>query len=292
MTDPGYTTEPPPEGPPPEGPPPERTNPWIVAAGLAFLAVIIGIIVLATMDDDDDDDEDIVSDTTTEVEVTVDDDDDDTTTTVDDDDTTTTTADDDGTTTTTADDDTITSEERTTIIWPDPEGSQRFDDPVAAATSFANDLAGFTDPIIGEFIEGEQGSGEVHLRASEDGPQTKVVVHRLSDDNWWVLSADTDNIELDQPSSTDVIENPVTVSGSATSSEGNVEVVVYETGNTEPLGTGNVTGGAAGEMDDFSGEISYEDPSEDHGVLLLLTRDENGEVREVLAIPVRFTAGA
>jgi nucleoid-associated protein YgaU len=65
----------------------------------------------------------------------------------------------------------------------------------AAATGFATELVGFTDPVVGEFQQGDARSGEVEVRAAADGPVTTVLVRQVgSDDTWSVLGAATAQI--------------------------------------------------------------------------------------------------
>ena len=50
-------------------------------------------------------------------------------------------------------------------IWPWSDTSTRFSDPVEAATNFATDYLGFTDPVVGDFQAGDSRSGEVEVTA-------------------------------------------------------------------------------------------------------------------------------
>ena len=42
-----------------------------------------------------------------------------------------------------------------TAVWPAASSSTRYSDPVSAARGFATDYVGFTDPIVGEFQQGD-----------------------------------------------------------------------------------------------------------------------------------------
>src|SRR5690606_35883458 len=57
-----------------------------------------------------------------------------------------------------------------TAVWPRSDTARRFEDPVAAARSFAVDFAVFADPVLGEFRQGDSRSGEVEVRPQADGP--------------------------------------------------------------------------------------------------------------------------
>ena len=175
-------------------------------------------------------------------------------------------------------------------VWPVSSTSQRFDDPSAAARSFAVQLAGFPDDaIVGDFREGDSSSGEVEVRANERGPITTVLVRQLGDDgSWWVVGAQTENILLESPSAGDQVSSPLTVSGRARAFEGTVEVELRADGQLEPIGATFVTGGS-GEMGDFTGELEFPQPDVEGGVLMLLHRSaEDGAILEATVVRVHF----
>ena len=175
-------------------------------------------------------------------------------------------------------------------VWPVASTSQRFDDPAAAAHNFAVHLAGFPeDAVVGAFRQGDSRSGEVEVRPSERGPVTTVLVRQLGDDgSWWVLGAQTENIELDDPSVGDDVSSPLTVSGRALAFEGTVEVELRADGQLEPIGGTFVTGGGD-EMRPFTGEVEFPAPDVDGGVLMLLARSpEDGSVIEATVVRVHF----
>jgi hypothetical protein len=176
-----------------------------------------------------------------------------------------------------------------TAVFPDASTSQRFDDPVAAAGAFAVDFVGFTDPVVGEFMQGDARSGEVEVRPRADGPATTVFVRQLGpDDTWWVLGSATGGIALDTPAAGDTVTSPLTLTGRALAFEGNVEVEVREDGAREPIGTGFVTGGGDVERP-FEGQVEFSAPTADGGALVLLTRSaEDGRVWQAAVTRVRF----
>ncbi len=185
----------------------------------------------------------------------------------------------------------LTSEEAATVVWPAPDGAVRYADPVEAARGFAG-FAGFAEPLVGELKEGDQRSGEVDVRATEQGPVTTVLVRRMSDDHWWVLGAATDDIVLDDPQPGGAIDDPLQLSGRARAFEGTVQVAVLERGGTEPLGTGVVTGSGGGELGPFEGEVRWSNPGGGWGVVLLFTESmEDGRVWQAAAVPVGFIGG-
>ena len=184
---------------------------------------------------------------------------------------------------------TLTDEELATVVWPDQDTSQRFSDPSAAAFSFATDMLGFTDPVMGEFMAGDSRSGEIEVRAADDGPATTVLVRQLGDDSWWVLGAQTADIVLEQPESGATVSSPLQVAGSARAFEGTVQVDVHRDGDTEPVGSAVVTGSGGGELGPFSGEVEFDAGDAEWGALALTTTSaEDGRVWQATVVRVRF----
>ncbi len=177
-----------------------------------------------------------------------------------------------------------------TVVWPGPDAGVLYTSPVAAATGFATDLAGFTDPLVGEFMQGDSRSGEIEIRGRETGQITTVLVRQLSDDNWWVLGALTPLIDLETPEAGATVANPAQLSGRSSAFEAAVDVSIFDLGGTTPLGTGIVMGGGGAELEPFSGEVGYDDPAGRRGVVMLFTvSTEDGSVDEAVAVPVVFS---
>jgi hypothetical protein len=217
----------------------------VIAAVVAALVVVVAAVVLLVVAGDDDT-EVATDDTTTTTEAT----------------TTTTEA---ATTTTTTEapepDDELTREELGQAVWPHVESDTRYDDPTAAARGFAVELAGFTDPLVGDFAQGDSRSGEVEVRSSPRGAVTTVLVRQLgAESTWWVIGAATENIEVDDPQSGSAIDDPLQLSGRARAFEGTVQVAVFADGDTEPLGEGFVTGSGGEELGPFSDSIPFRSP--------------------------------
>jgi hypothetical protein len=176
-----------------------------------------------------------------------------------------------------------------TVVWPGPDSGIRYTTPDAAAEGFAAGLVGFTDPIIGDFSQGDTASGEIEVRARDDGQPTTVFVRRLSDDNWWVLGAVTEFIELDQPAAGDTIANPAALAGRSTAFEATVNVSVFQLGGTVPIGEGIVMGGSMGDVQPFSGEVAYDPRAAGRGVVVLYTISaRDGSIEEAAATPVQL----
>lgn len=177
-------------------------------------------------------------------------------------------------------------------VWPWRDSPQRFDDPVAAARSFALDFVGFTDPVIGEFMQGDVRSGEVQVRPSADGPVTTVFVRQVSDDDsWWVIGSATGNIEVTEPATLSAIDTPVTLKGRANAFEGNVNVEIRVDGTVEPIAEGFVTG-RMGEMGPFESTLEFPSPKGGWGSVVFRTHSaEDGSVWEAAVVRVGFIGG-
>jgi hypothetical protein len=188
---------------------------------------------------------------------------------------------------------TLSPDDRAFAIWPFETSGERYDDPVDAATAFAVEMAGFDDPIVGEFQQGDSRSGEVPLRPLPDGPVTTVLVRQLgADDGWFVIGAITDDITVSEPAAQSAIDHPLTVRGEARAFEGTVQVAVIADGSTEPIGTGFVTATGGTERGPFEGSIAFDVPQGGWGTVLFFTTSaEDGRVREVTAVRVGFIGG-
>jgi hypothetical protein len=251
--------EPPSGGPPPPPPrPPARRRIIVALATISAVALIAVALVVANRGGED------TATTTTTVAPT-----------------------------TTAAPSTTVPVDTTTAVYPSASSATRFDDPVAAARSFAVDFLGFVDPVIGELQQGDSQSGEVEVRPSSSGPVTTVLVRRLGD-TWWVLGAATRNIELREPTALATISSPVRLQGVSTAFEANVSVEIRQDGARSALGEGYVMGGSMGELAPFDGTVTFADPSASMGAIVLYTASmENGNIWEASVVRVRLApAGA
>jgi Immunoglobulin-like domain of bacterial spore germination len=186
----------------------------------------------------------------------------------------------------------ISDAEAATVVWPEPTSELRFDDPMAAVASFAEELVGFQDPVYGEYLAGDSRSGEVEVRAVATGPATTVLVRQLSDDMWWILGAVTSDIELDDPIAGQAIDDPLVLAGRGRAFEGTIQVSIYQRGVTRPLGEGFVTAGGGPDLDAFADEVTWQNPGGGWGsVVLYTTSAENGQVWQAVALPVGFIGG-
>jgi hypothetical protein len=285
----------------------------IAAAAVVAVAVVVLVVIFAIRGGDDDDtittdtaETTAVDDTPTTVEATTttvaDDAPTDTTTTVE----ATTTTVDETTTTTTADDTTTTTEpvvttttlpgdpddiELAATVWPWVGSDVRFTDPVEAATAFAVEYLGMTDPLVGEFRQGDLRSGEIEIRSVETFTPTLVDLRLLGDaQTWWVLGAITADIEVDEPASDAVVSSPLTVSGRAVAFEGTVQVAIRVEGDDEPAFEGFVTGGGApGDLAPFEETFQWDAPAEGRGQLVFYTvSSDDGRVLQATVVRVNF----
>jgi hypothetical protein len=165
----------------------------------------------------------------------------------------------------------------------------RFTDPVAAATSFAVDFIGFDDPVIGEFQQGDELSGEVEVRPFADANPTVVFVRTFGESGeWFVIGAANQNIVIEEPDTRDVITSPVEVVGAADAFEGTVNVQIRADGVEAPLFESFVTG-QMGQLGSFSETFEWDAPTEGAGSMVFLSLGPRaGEVIDAGAIRVFF----
>lgn len=174
-------------------------------------------------------------------------------------------------------------------VWPPADGSVTYDDPVEAARGFATEMAGFSNPVLGEFRQGDSRSGEVEVRPRADGPVTTVMVRQLQGEDWSVIAAVTDDLQPDRPERDSAISSPVTVRGTSTAFEATIQVAVKALRSGEPLGQTFAMGGSMGEMGPFETSVEFAEPDTDTGVILVWTESmEDGSVWSAAAVPVRF----
>jgi Immunoglobulin-like domain of bacterial spore germination len=175
-------------------------------------------------------------------------------------------------------------------IWPWADSDTRYDEPVQAATAFAVDVLGFTDPLMGEFLAGDARSGEVEVRSTETGPVTTVLVRQLTDDDsWWIIAAVCENITVDEPAARAEVTSPLVVSGTAAAFEGTVDVEFRVDGSAEAIASGFVTGSGGPVPGPFSETFEFASPGEVGGALILWSRSpENGSVVEAAAMRIFY----
>ena len=182
------------------------------------------------------------------------------------------------------------AEDVSTAIWPWVDTDLRYVDPVEAALGFAADYLGFVDPIAGDFMAGDNRSGEVEIRTFDGGPPTVVFVRQLTaDDSWWILGAASGNITIDEPAALAEVTSPLTVSGTALAFEGTVDVQLRADGNGEPIFEGFVTGSGGPDPGPYSETFEFTSPGQTGGALVMLSlSSEDGSTLEASALRIFY----
>lgn len=251
---------------------------WIYGAASAaavVLLVVAGVVALGG-----DDDSDVVADSTTS------------------------TSEETTSTTSTTTSSTTTSTSTTTeafapavdpfaVAYPAPMTSQRFESPESAAQTYAMEVLGFTELVVGEYRAGDSRSGEMPVTDREGGPETTILVRQMEDDTWFVLGSVTEEITVDVPQSGDTISSPFETSGTALAFEGTVNVEVRPQDDPEPIGEGFVTGSGVPPAGPFEGSIEFEAPADETAGIVVYREysAEDGHVRKATSFPVRLAAG-
>ena len=283
----------------PETPADSASAKWpLIVGALVLIGVVVAVLVLINSGDDDDDSTatseatatTLVSDTTEATATT------EPSATTEAPETTESVATTEPVTTesvTTSPTDTVAPpvpDEVRTAVWPWFATDLRYDDPVEAAVGFATDYLGFVDPIGGEYMAGDNRSGEVEIRSVATGPATVVFVRQLTaDDSWWILGAASENITIDEPAALAEVTSPLTVSGSALAFEGTVDVQLRADGNGEPIFEGFVTGSGGPEPGPYSESFEFTSPGETGGALVLRSlSSEDGSTLEASVMRIFY----
>lgn len=182
-------------------------------------------------------------------------------------------------------------------IWPDPDSSARYDDPVAAAHFFVRDFLGYSGGDVSEFRPGEPGAGEVDvLTADEDGQvrgriAATLTVRQLDGESWFVTSAGSESVHVDSPEPVAAVTSPVQVTGTARGYEGTVAVSVRDRSGGDELGVEPTIAGAGESLEPFSVDVGF-DPPLSPVVVVLASTDSgaSGMLAPFAALPVRVTA--
>ncbi|HEY8545229.1 MAG TPA: Gmad2 immunoglobulin-like domain-containing protein [Acidimicrobiales bacterium] len=182
-------------------------------------------------------------------------------------------------------------------VWPRPSSDVRFDDPVAAARSFARYYTGFSDPQVGEYRAGDSRSGEVPVfpLTGGQGEETTVLVRQLSDDHWYVVGSVTEDVTVEQPDPGDRLTCPLTLRGTALAFEGTVQVRIdayLPDGRRVEVGSGFVTGSGSPPAAPYEGRIACRVPDgvEPYAILHLFTPDEGDAGGNLVSVtlPIRL----
>jgi hypothetical protein len=249
---------------------------WTVA-GVAAVATLL-VVALLVVSTGDDGDGDLATGTTSSSS---------TTTAVEETTTSTTEAPETTTTTTTF----TPVVDPFAVAFPSPNDSRSFDAPASAARSFATDVLGFTELVLGSATPTGEATAEVVIQDREDGPETRVSVQQMEDGAWYVVGAATDDIRVATPTPGTSLASPFETTGEALAFEGNVEVLVLAQDDPMPIGQGVVTGSGTPPAGPFEGRIDFTPPPEPvAGVLVYrIHSPEDGRVVRATAVPVRLT---
>ncbi len=171
-------------------------------------------------------------------------------------------------------------------------GSDAWEDPVFTAQKFLTEYVGFTRLIMGQFQQGDSRSGEVTATTRTNGFVTTVFVRKIgTGNNWTVVGASTNNIQISKPQPLQTVVSPTSLAGQSIAFEGTVLFDMRQDGQYDEdgeLGFAVITGHGT-EMGPFSGQITFERPTVDSGALVAFTESaEDGHIQEVTAVKVRF----
>jgi hypothetical protein len=168
------------------------------------------------------------------------------------------------------------------------EGARQFQDPRAAAVAFAREFLAMPDPVVASTAASAR---VVEVQARPDRPARTSVTVEESGGAWYVTGARTTNIDLVTPETGDRISSPVTVSGSSTAFEAQVNWEVRDDGQAagEKLGGGFFLGGSNGEFAVFRADLAFSRPGQPAGTIVLFTHSaEDGAVQEATVVRVTF----
>lgn len=194
------------------------------------------------------------------------------------------------TTTTTTTDDTTDSTEAPappTAIWPAADAEPYATD-TDAALGFARDFLGMPGASLAEDTDAV--SGAVGIRPYADrGPTTFVEVDER-EAGWVVTGASTEFVIVNDPLPGQSVTTPLIISGSATASEGNINLQARPLGVAAGLASTFATAGAQGEMGPFEATLEFQSGDDVIVVVVFLPDDSgDGEMLAATVLPVALT---
>lgn len=184
----------------------------------------------------------------------------------------------------------FTSGEEVAAYVTDP-GIGMFFDAEATAVEFARVYLRLPDPVA---VAGPAPNGEVTVAPEPGSPlATTVQVSRFggSEGPFAVVGARSANIRVDRPAALQVVGTTISLAGSSTAYEAQVDVEVREDGQGpgERLGRSFLMGGANGDLGPFASSITIERPTAAGGAVILSTESaEDGTVQEATVVRVAF----
>jgi hypothetical protein len=175
------------------------------------------------------------------------------------------------------------------VVFPAIDSSQRFDSPETVVRAFLTQYAGFTDPEVSDFQEGDSRSGEFEVTRNGSGPVSVIFVRQLDDDTWGVIGAEASEITTDEPEDDATVSSPVSLSGVGLAFEGTINVDIREQGRTESIGDGFVTAAGTPPAGPYSGSVEFTTPATETGAIMYREFSaEDGTTSWVSITRVRF----
>ena len=156
-------------------------------------------------------------------------------------------------------------------IWPWFDTDVRYEDPVDAASGFAEAYLGYAAPMVTGYRAGDQRSAEVDIAAVPGGEAMRVATRQLADGTWWVLAAESASLIIERPTTGTTLVDPLVVVGQAVTPDGTAQLVVRADGaDSAAVLTGVATGIAPGPRQRFETTIGWSPPPTGHGAVALI----------------------
>jgi Immunoglobulin-like domain of bacterial spore germination len=168
-------------------------------------------------------------------------------------------------------------------LWPDPDGSERYDDPAAAARSFMAAVADVEDTPLSPVRDVADGEAEVDVldRAEDGTPRDSVAstlsLARLDGTHWFVTGAQSEDVEITSPPPGSTAGTRATVSGAGRGYEGTIVVQVRTRATGAPMVAEAVTvAGAGEELAPFSVDLALPTGASTPAPAVLVARTDSG----------------
>jgi hypothetical protein len=187
------------------------------------------------------------------------------------------------------------------FMWPFDD-TKPYETPEALADAFARDFLFMPDPTLSEYRPGDNNSGEIDVHPNPRARAGTTLLVRRTQSGWEVLTAMSDNLQLDAPEALDEITSPVTLRGRSVAFEGQVQVTLLRYGtsmqcafptdtcgsNPGVLANTHFTGNGT-EMGPFETKLNYTPSPQPYALLVLWSASgENGTVVDATVRLVRL----
>ena len=117
-----------------------------------------------------------------------------------------------------------------------------------------------------------------------------IALRLLDGRRWFVIAANSDEIDISAPELLSPIASPVRISGKAVGHEGNVLLRVHDAFDPEPLAEKPVIAGAM-KREPFEAELTFGAPATTAGAIVARTPQPVAGSDAFAAFPVSFGAG-